>query len=253
MGQVLGGEGVGHVALHNDTFRAGVARTGDACHAVVMDRRILFINPNASSSCTAGIADAIAPFGPGLEVTSLADGPPAIVTWRDWFRVAEPLCRVIETTPADAYVIACVSDPGLEAARTVTDRPVLGMFRCAVAAALARAERFGVIGFTAASLPRHRRILAGMGVESRMAGWVPLNLPMEALTDPVAPQRRIAEAARRLADEGAEVVILGCAGMAGHVAVAREAAGVPVIEPCRAAAAAAVLAAIEEEVAPVSA
>jgi Asp/Glu/hydantoin racemase len=211
-----------------------------------MSDRILFLNPNSSRSCTDGIAAAIAPFTaphwPRLEVIRLEDGPPAIVSWRDWFGVAEPLCRTIEREAAAAFVIACVSDPGLEAARTATDAPVLGMFRCAVAAALTRAERFGIIGFTARSLPRHRRILAAMGVESRLAAWTPLDLPMEVLTDPVAPQPRIAAAARHLAEHGAEVIILGCAGMAAHAALTAAESNLPVIEPCQAAAAAALLA-----------
>lgn len=213
-----------------------------------MHGRILIINPNSSRSCTEGIADAVAPFaGPGIpriDVTRLEHGPPAIVTWRDWFGVAEPLCRRVEEEAADAYVIGCVSDPGLEAVRSVTDKPVLGMFRCAVAAALTRAERFGIIGFTQKSLPRQRRALQSMGVEDRMAGWIPLDLPMEVLTDPVAPQGRIAAAARQLAEQGAEVIILGCAGMAGHVGVAMEASRLPVIEPCQAGATAAILAVI---------
>jgi Asp/Glu/hydantoin racemase len=83
-----------------------------------------------------------------------------------------------------------------------------------------------------------------MGVEDRLAGWIPLDLPMEVLTDPVAPQTRIAAAARQLADQGAEVIILGCAGMAGHVGVTMEASGLPVIEPCQAGATAAILAVI---------
>jgi Asp/Glu/hydantoin racemase len=112
-----------------------------------------------------------------------------------------------------------------------------------VSAALARgAERFGIIGFTEASRPRQRRVLQAMGVEARLSGWEPLDLPMEALTDPVAPRGRIAAAARALASGGAEAIVLGCAGLAGHTAAAEDAAGVPVIEPCRAAGAMALLA-----------
>ncbi|MFL1460972.1 aspartate/glutamate racemase family protein [Roseococcus sp. DSY-14] len=214
-----------------------------------MDRRILFINPNASAACTAGIAEAIAPFGPGLAVASLPGGPPAIASWRDWFAVAEPLCRFVAAHPADAYVIACVSDPGLEAVREATPRPVLGMFRCAVAAAVARAERIGVLGFTAASESRHRHVLRAMGLEARLAAWEPLGLPMEVLTDPFAPRARIAAAAHALRGRGAEVLILGCAGLAGHAALAAEESGLPVIEPCRAAAALARLAVTEAAVA----
>jgi Asp/Glu/hydantoin racemase len=213
-----------------------------------MSERILVINPNSSLSCTDGIAAAIAPFAapglPRLDVTRLPESPGAIVTWRDWYGVAEPLCRMVEAEAADAYVIACVSDPGLEAVRTATDRPVFGPLRCAVAAAMMRGERFGIVAFTDRSKPRQRRALQSMGVEDRLAGIVPLNLDMEVLTDPVAPRARIAAAAKELVAMGAESVILGCAGMAGHRNFAEEACGVPVVEPCQAAVAQAILAVV---------
>ena len=213
-----------------------------------MAERILLINPNSSRSCTEGIAAAIAPFAapglPRLDVTHLEEGPPAIVTWRDWYGVAEPLCRMVEREPADAYILACVSDPGLEAVRMATERPVFGPLRCAVAAAMMRGERFGIIAFTDKSKPRQRRALQAMGVEQRLAGTIPLNLDMEVLTDPVAPRVRLAEAARDLVRMGAEAVILGCAGMASHRDFAEEHCGVPVIEPCQAAVTQAILAVV---------
>lgn len=211
-----------------------------------MVERILMINPNSSLSCTAGMVEAVAGFAapglPRIEVTRLAEGPPAIVTWRDWFSVAEPLARMIEAEPAAAYVIGCVSDPGLDLARMVTRAPVFGMLRSAVTAALNRADRFGMIGFTDLSRPRQDKCFQALGVESRLAGWIPLNLDMEQLTDPVAPRAKICATAKALVAEGAGVVILGCAGMAGHRAAAEDAAGVPVIEPAQAAAAAAIAA-----------
>lgn len=213
-----------------------------------MAERILLINPNSSRSCTEGIAAAVAPYAapglPRLDVVRIEEGPPAIVTWRDWFGIAEPLCRMVEREPADAYILACVSDPGLEAVRTVTDRPVFGPLRCAVAAAMMRGERFGIIAFTDKSKPRQRRALQSMGVEERLAGIVPLNLDMEVLTDPAAPRPRIAAAAKELAAMGAESIILGCAGMAGHRNFAEEACGLPVIEPCQAAVVQAILAVV---------
>ncbi|MDQ1078556.1 aspartate/glutamate racemase family protein [Pseudoroseomonas cervicalis] len=211
-----------------------------------MGKRILVINPNSSQSCTDGIAESLrafaAPGRPVFETVSLPGGPPAIASWRDWYGVAEPLCRLVETSPADAYILACVSDPGLEAVRSVTPKPVFGPFRSAVAAALARAERFGVIAFVDASKARQRRALQAMGAEARLAASIALNLPMEVLTDPMAARGALCDTARALVAEGAEVVILGCAGMAGHRAAVEDAAGVPVIEPCQAAAAQALLA-----------
>jgi allantoin racemase len=206
--------------------------------------RILVINPNRSMACSAGIDAALAPFrfpgGPSFEVATLAEGPPAIYDWRDWHAAVEPLCRLIEREPADCpvdcYVIACASDPGIEAARAVTRRPVLGVFRAAVAAAVARAERFGVIAIVEASKARHRAALRAMGLEARLAAEVALNVSMEALLDPTAVRARLVAAARELVAAGAETIILGCTGMAHHREAVEDAAGVPVIEPCQAAA-----------------
>jgi allantoin racemase len=213
--------------------------------------RILVVNPNSSAACSAGISAALAPFrlpgGPEFEVASLSEGPAAIYDWRDWHAVVDPLCRLIEREPADAYVIACASDPGIEAARATTRRPVFGVFRCAVAAAVARAERFGVIAIVDASTARHMAALRAMGLERRLAAEVALNVTMETLLQPQAARARLIAAARECAALGAETVILGCTGMAHHRAAIEDAVGVPVIEPCQAAAGIA-LAAIQPSV-----
>jgi allantoin racemase len=201
--------------------------------------RILVINPNSSEACSAGIFATLAPFrfagGPVVDVVTLKEGPPAIYSWRDWNAVVEPMCRLVEQSDADVYVIACASDPGIEAVRTVTSQPVLGIFRSAVAAAVARAERFGVIALVDSSKARHRLALRAMGLEDRLAGEVAMNVSMDALLDPQAARLALIAAGRELAAMGAETVILGCTGMAHHAAAVRDAVGLPVIEPARAA------------------
>ncbi|HEX3401581.1 MAG TPA: aspartate/glutamate racemase family protein [Acetobacteraceae bacterium] len=202
--------------------------------------RILVVNPNSSVACSAGISAALAPFrlpgAPDFVVVTLAEGPPAIYDWRDWHGVVEPLCRLVEREAADAYVIACASDPGIEAVRATTRRPVFGVFRSAVAVAVARAERFGVIAIVDASKARHLAALRTMGLESRLAAEVSLNVTMETLLQPDAARARLIAAARECVAAGAGSVILGCTGMAHHRAAVEDAAGVPVIEPCQAAA-----------------
>lgn len=202
--------------------------------------RILVVNPNCSTACSDGIAAALAPFrlpgAPSFEVVTLREGPPAIYDWRDWHGVVEPLCRLVEREPADAYVIACASDPGIEAVRATTRRPVFGVFRCAVAAAVARAERFGVVAIVDASKARHLAALRAMGLEHRLAAEVALNVTMETLLEPQAARARLIDAARLCATSGAGAIILGCTGMAHHRPAVEDAVGVPVIEPCQAAA-----------------
>lgn len=210
-----------------------------------MSGRILFINPNSSERCGAGIAAALDPFRaeglPALDVVTLPDGPPAIVAWADWYAAARPILDMIrrEDNRTDLFAIACASDPALPAARETTRKPVIGIFSAAVAQALTLAERFGVIALARASIERHALGLRQMGVESRLAAEIAMNVDMDTLLDPQATRAAMQRTARDLVDRGAQTVILGCAGMAHHRAAVEDAAGVPVVEPCQAAAAAA--------------
>ncbi len=207
-----------------------------------MTGRILFINPNSNARCGAGIAAALDPFRaeglPTLDVVTLPDGPPAIVAWSDWYAAAGPILATIrrEDNRTDLFAIACASDPALPAAREATRKPVIGIFAAAVAQALTLAERFGVIALACASIERHALVLRQMGTEARLAAEIAMNVDMDTLLDPRATRAAMQRTARQLVERGARAVILGCAGMAHHRAAVEDAAGVPVIEPCQAAA-----------------
>ena len=121
---------------------------------------ILVINPNSNPAVTAAMDAALAPLrfagGPTVRCTTLAEGPFGIESQRDVEQVVLPLRRTIEAdNAADAFVIACYSDPGLQVCREGTARPVFGIAECAVAAALTRGDRFGVIAIAARSVRRH--------------------------------------------------------------------------------------------------
>jgi len=202
--------------------------------------RILVVNPNCSRPCSEGISAALAPFrlpgGPEFDVATLAEGPSGIYSWRDWHGVVEPLCHLVEREQADLFMIACASDPGIEALRATTTTPVLGIFRCAVTAAVARAERFGVIALVNASKARHMAALRALGLADRLAAEIAMNVSIETLLDPRAARTRLIEAGQALVRAGSEAVILGCTGMSHHRAAIEAELGIPVIDPCQAAA-----------------
>ena len=147
-----------------------------------------------------------------------------------------PLRRMVEADNAsDAFVIACYSDPGLHVCREGTTRPVFGIAECGVLTALSRAERFGVIAIRQRSIARHVRYLRQMGLTERLAGERPLELSVaESASDKTLP--RMIEVGRALKDEdGANAIVMGCAGMARHRAPLEDALGIPVIDPTQAA------------------
>jgi allantoin racemase len=203
---------------------------------------ILVINPNSTASVTRAIDDAMAPLripgGPAIACLTLDEGPPGIESQIDADSVILPLCRVIREQEADAaaFVIACFSDPGLFSAREATAKPVLGIAECGILTALTLGHRFGVISILARSVPRHLRYIAAMGVNQRLAGDLPIGLRVTELADERATLTRMIDVGRRLRDQhGADVLVMGCAGMARHRADLEEAVQIPVVEPTQAA------------------
>jgi len=212
-----------------------------------MADRILVINPNSTDAVTQGIDEAMAPLrfsaGPEVHCVTLREGPPAIESQNDADSVILPLCRLIRESESDAaaFVIACFSDPGLFAAREVTSKPVLGIAECGVLTALTLGHRFGVISILARSVPRHLRYIAAMGVRDRLAADLPIGLGVLELADRRTTLARMIEVGRQLRDQyGADVLVMGCSGMAGYRADLEEAVRLPAVEPTQAAVAMAI-------------
>ena len=151
-----------------------------------------------------------------------------------------PLCRLVEGETAAAFVLACFSDPGLHAVREAAGgRPVMGIAEWGLLRALTLGERFGIIALSASSVRRQQRLVRQMGLEGRYAGSWPVDLSASDSAGE-AVGGKLAEAGRALAQVGgADVVVLGCAGMARHRGAIASACGRPVVEPSQQAVAAA--------------
>jgi Asp/Glu/hydantoin racemase len=212
-----------------------------------MPDRILVVNPNSTDAVTQGIDDAMVPLrfagGPEIRCVTLAEGPPAVESQSDADGVILPLCRLIREMEAHAraFVIACFSDPGLFSAREATTKPVLGIAECGILTALTLGHRFGVISILARSVPRHLRYIAAMGVAERLAADLPVGLGVLELADAHTTSARMIEIGRRLRDQhGADVLVMGCSGMAGYRDGLEAAVQIPVVEPTQAAVAMAI-------------
>ena len=208
--------------------------------------RIHVVNPNSNEVVTRALADALDPFrfadGPEIVCSTLEEGPPGIETQADVESVTMPLRRLVETdNSSHAFVVACYSDPGLHACREGTARPVFGIAECAVLTALSRADRFGVIAIRQRSIARHVRYLRQMGLSDRFAGERPLEMSVaETAAGEKTLDRMIAVGRELREHDGADVVIMGCAGMARHRLALEDALGIPVIDPTQAAVAMAI-------------
>ncbi|KIN73293.1 aspartate/glutamate racemase family protein [Sulfitobacter guttiformis] len=208
---------------------------------------IYIINPNSSQHVTDGIDRAVEPMRTASSVSiaarTLAEGPPGIETQAHVDGVVGPLlthCAALEDS-ASAFVIACYSDPGLAALREQSSRPVIGIAEASILTAMTMGQRFGIISILSKSIPRHMRYVGAMGVMDRLAADMPLELGVLELADEEKTFDRLKVVGTRLRDAAmADVLILGCAGMTAFRTNLENHLGVPVVEPCQAAAAMAI-------------
>ena len=207
---------------------------------------IHILNPNSSVTVTEGIDRAVDPMRAVSPVPirchRLEAGPPGIETQAHVDGVVAPLLAQAAAleSEASAFVVACFSDPGLAALREQSRRPVLGIAESAVLTAMTLGQRFGIVSILSRSIPRHMRFLGAMGVMDRLAADLPLELGVAALADPSVTWARLVAVGQALTGQGAEVVILGCAGMAHYRAALEAELGRPVIDPSQAACAMAI-------------
>jgi allantoin racemase len=201
--------------------------------------RILLINPNTSASFTDKvrlISERAA--GPGTEVVAVNPdtGPRSIECIYDEL-LSSPgtLATAITHLDAfDAFVIACYSDhPTVYALREITTKPVLGIAEASMLTACMLGRKFSIVTTNREWEPLLSDAVAHYGLSERCASVRSTGMAVLALEEapPEETDARIIEAARLAVEQdGAEVICLGCAGMAGLDKKVADAVHVPVVD-----------------------
>jgi allantoin racemase len=197
--------------------------------------RIRVINPNTTAAMTDTIADAArdaASAGTTVEAVTSTTGPVSIEGYYDEAMCLPGLLKEIRRAEAegvDAHVIGCFDDTGLDAARQLAAAPVIGIGEAAYHAAALVAHRFTVVTTLSRSIPALESNLLKYGFERR-ARVRAAEVPVLALEGADARARIDAEIACALAEDRAEAIVLGCAGMAKLVRELAATHGCPVID-----------------------
>ena len=199
-----------------------------------MPAKILIVNPNTTASMTHTIdAAARAVAAPGIEIVAVTSsmGPASIEGFYDEaFAVPGLIRALLEAPDADAGIIACFDDTGLDAARSVARFPVVGICEAALVTAGQLAKRIAIVTTLPRSIVPLEELVRRYGFADR-ALVTACNVAVLDLekTDSDAVEKLNAEIARAL-DKGAEAIVLGCAGMADLALTLSQRFGVPVID-----------------------
>lgn len=198
--------------------------------------KILVINPNTTQSMTAKIgaaASQAAAVGTVIVCVNPDSGPPSIEGYYDEvFAVPGMIGEIRKHPDADAVIIACFDDTGLDAARCATSAPVIGIGEAGFHLATLIAGKFGVVTTLARSIPAIEHNLVKYGLAARCAKVRAADVPVLELELPGSDAcARISDEIRQaIAHDGAEAIVLGCAGMADLANQLGNEHGVPVLD-----------------------
>lgn len=184
--------------------------------------RILLINPNISDSVSDLIrAEAQRSASPGTEVEVLTApfGVAYIETRFEALIGAYAAAQLAAEHHArfDAVVVAAFGDPGLAGLREALPCPVTGLTEAALASACLLGNRFSIVAISQRIRAWYRETVHAYGLEGRLASIRGLDEPLADIGSVQGDQgeRLVALAERCVAEDGADVIVLAGAPLAG--------------------------------------
>lgn len=201
--------------------------------------RILILNPNTSEDFTRAIhkvGEAVK--SPETEIVCLnpSSGPRSIESVYDELLSCGPCLEILITSSAefDGFIIACYGNhPVIHAAREILSQPVVGIMEASLYLACAVGRTFSVISSGDRAVTMFLDAVKAFGLEGRCASVRSTGTPVLALEGPEklnVEELILMEARKAVEEDGAEVISLGCAGMAGLDERLKRELGVPVID-----------------------
>lgn len=201
--------------------------------------RICAINPNTTASMTDRIAVAARSVaGPDTDIVAVTStmGPASIESHYDEALAVPGVLDAILTSqrsdsPADAYLLACFGDPGLDAAREVAPGPVIGIAEAAMHTASLLGRRFSVVTTLSRTIGRAEELAERYGMAKHCRGFHACEVPvLELETNPDTAAILIEACGSAAESDGSDAIVLGCAGMADLAHTISTKIGLPVID-----------------------
>jgi len=194
--------------------------------------KILIINPNSDVNITEAIQRTAENFAQGAfeVVCKLTPGAPLFIeTYEDALKAAPGMVQLVRESEDkfDAFIVACHSDPNLDAIKEMTRKPVVGIGEASMKIASMLGHRFSVVSDNIHSVPNKESLVSQYLLKDKLASVRAPQDKMSGLSD----EEKYLQTAQLAVDEDmAEVIVLGCAAMTGLDKPLQDKLGVPVLD-----------------------
>ena len=200
----------------------------------------LVINPNTSAEMTGAIANTVRAYIHAenkVDVLKAEMGPESLETFYEYGLATVGVLATLEKVELSQYqgvLLACFGDPGLYALKEKIPVPVIGIAEASIAASLLLGSSFAILVALEKAVPMMGNMVQQYGLTDRFAGSFSLGMNVLDLEqDQEKTFRILLEAGEKALAAGAEVLILGCAGLTGFSTDLEKSLGIPIIDPVR--------------------
>jgi allantoin racemase len=195
--------------------------------------KALIINPNSDPEMTKAIEISARAFaGDAFRVDCLPTlgAPRFIDTYEDQAKAAPGMIDSLRKyhDSYDAFVVACHCDPNLDLMKEISLKPVVGIGEASMKLASMLGHRFSVISTAEHSIPNKEALIDKYHLRDSLAS---VRAPDARWKDKPAEEKFYRTAVAAVESDGAEVIVLGCAGLAGLEKRLEKKLGVPVLDP----------------------
>ena len=194
--------------------------------------KILIINPNSDGKMTAAIQETAEKFAQGefeVATRSTPGAPKFIDTYEDQVNAAPGMIRIVRENEKkfDAFIIACHCDPNLDVIKEVTEKVVVGIGEASMKMASMLGHCFSVISTSSHSVPNKEALVRKYNLEESLAS---VRAPVEKEENYNNEKVILKTAREAVQQDKAEVIVLGCAGMAGLDKTIQNKLKIPVLD-----------------------
>lgn len=195
-------------------------------------RKILIINPNSDLEMTRAIQETADHFAKGKFEALCQHTPGApkfIETREDEVLAASGMIQLVRENndKCDAFIIACHCDPNMDAIKKITDKPVVGIGEASMRIASMLGHRFSIIQTTEESVPLKEALVRKYQLQDSLAS---VRAPRDISPESNNEEKYIKAARAAMAEDRADVIVLGCAGLTGLDKRMQKELGVPVLD-----------------------
>jgi len=169
-----------------------------------------------------------------VTVASLSKGPKSVESYRSKALVCPEILKLANknANKYDAMFVNCFGDPCVEALRESFEIPVVGAGETSMMMAGLLGDKFAVISPTTSTARQVESNARRMGLEAGTFSVVALEIPVLQLErNRGRTIRETTKAAEKCLRNGADVVVLGCTGMAHMADEIKKRIPAPLIEP----------------------